>query len=461
MKYINDMAPLAVDLPEDILRAKWCGDFARCQRLIDIYLENEKIPECTKERLRIEKRIIYALPRDFEYPYETALKMAEEAISGMTREEFDSLIDHGKIEWIYVNGVIHCHTRFLDTLTKVNPDMAERAGLPPAAEDPAKIVLKQNVIDFKATGKATWHIHMKAWFKIDDDAFRPGETVKVHLPLPKNAINMKNINIIATSHQPAVIGDADDAQRTVYIETALEQNEQFWVEYEYDSTVKYINLMDEKNIELAGKTSQAKFDTEELYPHIRFTPFIRQLCAELKGDEKNPIKVARKFYDYCTTKVTYSYMREYFTIREIPDYCGLGLKGDCGVQALLFITLCRCAGIPAKWQSGLYVNPHYVGPHDWAMFHVEPFGWLFADCSFGGSAFRAGEYDRHELYFGNLDPFRMAANSEYQADLVPEKKQLRIDPYDNQRGEAEYEDAGITSFDMEYGYELISMEKTV
>ena len=100
-------------------------------------------------------------------------------------------------------------------------------------------------------------------------------------------------------------------------------------------------------------------------------------------------------------------MREYFTLPDsIPDYYAAGLRGDCGVQALLFITLCRCAGIPARWQSGLFVTPYAQGCHDWAQFYVAPYGWLFADCSFGGSAWRAGNAERHAFYFGNLDPFR-------------------------------------------------------
>ena len=64
--------------------------------------------------------------------------------------------------------------------------------------------------------------------------------------------------------------------------------------------------------------------------------------------------------------------------------------GRCGIQALLFVTLCRAVDIPARWQSGLYTTPVNVGCHDWAQFYVEPYGWLFADCSFGGSAWRAG-----------------------------------------------------------------------
>ena len=52
----------------------------------------------------------------------------------------------------------------------------------------------------------------------------------------------------------------------------------------------------------------------------------------------------------------------------IPEYCASRLRGDCGVQALTFITMCRIAGIPARWQSGLYADWRSADSHDWAMF---------------------------------------------------------------------------------------------
>ena len=113
------------------------------------------------------------------------------------------------------------------------------------------------------------------------------------------------------------------------------------------------------------------------------------------------------------------------------------------MQALLFITLCRCAGIPARWQSGLCAEPNDVGMHDWAMFYVAPYGWMFADPSYGGGAHRAGNEARRLHYFGNLDPYRMVANCEFRAPFDPPKKHWRHDPYDNQAGEIEYEDRGL------------------
>ncbi len=179
---------------------------------------------------------------------------------------------------------------------------------------------------------------------------------------------------------------------------------------------------------------------QEQLPHIHFTPYLRALAEEIVGKETRPLEKARKIYDYLTTHVMYSFVRDYFSITELVDYTASGWKGDCGLQALMFITLCRIAKIPARWQSGLYTRPADPGSHDWAMFYLEEYGWLFADCSFGGSAARMGCEERRRFYFGNLDPYRMPSCCQFQADFLPPMKGWRFDPYDNQSGEAEYPD---------------------
>ena len=275
----------------------------------------------------------------------------------------------------------------------------------------------------------------------------------MHLPIPKVCQQVSNIEILDASPEITSIAPEDAAQRTVYFETVLQENQQFMVEYAYDYHVDYVELDPEK-----ASAEQPDFCTNEQAPHIVFTPYLRALLEEILDGETNPVKKARKIYDFVTTKVMYSYMREYFTIPCIPEYAALNLKGDCGVQALLFITLCRMTGIPARWQSGLYATEFYTGCHDWAQFYVAPYGWVFADLSFGGSAWRMGNTERWNYYFGNLDIFRMPANSEIQAEFIPEKKWLRIDPVDNQRGEMEYEDHGLAFQDVIVKETLISME---
>jgi len=152
-------------------------------------------------------------------------------------------------------------------------------------------------------------------------------------------------------------------------------------------------------------------------------------------------------------------MRDYASLTNIPEFAAYNLKGDCGVQALLFITLCRIVGIPSRWQSGLVCNPYRLGAHDWAEFYIEPYGWLYADLSFGGMSLRLGELDLWNYYFGNIDPFRIVFNSNIQENFDVPKKFLRNDPYDNQHGEMEYADRGIYPDEYDIISEIIEINK--
>ena len=50
---LDDIKTMAIALPEDLTKAKWCGDFDRAERLIDRYLASEKTPNCLKTRLKL------------------------------------------------------------------------------------------------------------------------------------------------------------------------------------------------------------------------------------------------------------------------------------------------------------------------------------------------------------------------------------------------------------------------
>lgn len=56
---------------------------------------------------------------------------------------------------------------------------------------------------------------------------------------------------------------------------------------------------------------------------------------------------------------------------------------------------------------------------------------------------------------------RMVANRRFQAELLPKKEKLRIDPYDNQSGEIERvsSDVPFTGRDVDTDMELMKREK--
>ena len=210
---------------------------------------------------------------------------------------------------------------------------------------------------------------------------------------------------------------------------------------------------------LVAKEGNPGFYLDEQYPHVRFTPYIKMLADDLKGNETNPLLLARRAYEWVTHNVGYSYVRPYFCLDNISEFAAINRRGDCGVMSTLFITLCRAMGVPAKWESGLYTTPNEIGWHDWAMFYVEPYGWLYADLSMGESTVRYGEKNLYNHYFGNLDPFRTVFCNDFQKQFEPPKSFMRCDPYDNQMGEAEFEDAGLFFGDWKCGKEVISAEE--
>ena len=273
---------------------------------------------------------------------------------------------------------------------------------------------------------------LRASMALSLTAEQMNKTARVWLPYPMEGAQIKSVTLDSAGPVYTSISGDEADQRTVYFEGPAKELSYTEIVYTVENQMHYVNL----NPAEVSK-EQPDFYPGEQLPHIAFTPYLRDLAAELTAGEENPLGKARRIYDFLTTKVNYSYMRSYLSLSVIPEYCASRLRGDCGVQALTFITLCRIAGIPARWQSGIYANENEAWSHDWAMFYIAPYGWLYADCSYGGAAWRDGAMERWDFYFGNLDPYRVVTAREFQADFSPKPAFLRKDPYDNQQGEAE------------------------
>ncbi len=281
-------------------------------------------------------------------------------------------------------------------------------------------------------------------------AGRSGVHLRVWLPLPADCPAQSDIRLEGFSEPPAHIAPPGAPQRTAYWELDAGENRSFTARYSYVSTARYADPLS-----FAPGAVQPDFDTGEQAPHIVFTPYLRALAAQLTAGITDPAQKARRIYDYITLNVRYHYQPDYFVLEDIADRCAKDRRGDCGIMALTFITLCRLAGIPARWQSGLAVTPARCGCHDWAMFYIAPQGWMYADCSYGASMARAGDEALRRHYFGSLDPDRMVANGSFGARFDPPMYAFRADPYDNQSGEIEADGVGL------YGADRISDKQTL
>ena len=376
-----------------------------------------------------------------------------------TEEEFDERVDAGKIGWLYIGGEMRFFDRFFSTMCKAEPAFAARAGVKLYGVESVTAEEGEGRLDhvhrrMRENGKIANRIRIRASVRVKDEVFTPGMFVRVHLPLPAACEQQSDIRIEALYPPNGRPAPEDALQRTVCWEETMTENHEFSVEYSYVHTARYHDVS-----AIEPDAAQPCFDTGEEAPHIIFTPYLRALVQALTEGVDSLLERARIFYDFITLNMKYTFMPAYFILENIAEAAARSYTGDCGVFALLFVTLCRCAGIPAQWQSGLTAEPDFCGGHDWARFYIAPYGWLYADPSYGIAAVRARNETRRRFYFGNLDPFRMAANSELQADFDPPKTQLRIDPFDNQRGEAEYADVGIRWMDKECDWKTIEMKK--
>ena len=472
---MNDQIELlSVPLPEDVLKHKWHGDLAAMERIIDRRLHSE-IEDVMRRRLLLEKCIMKKLPRNYPYTMEQAIELFQDAVHDFQPEEMQELMDSDYADWIYIQGVPHFRNNVVANVLTTRPDYVARRKVQPQEAVEESRALHEILEEMEIKGGVSRTIRQRARLWLEEDAgVEPGEIVKVWLPVPGVDAQIKAVRILddGTGNIPDEtlktlhIADEDAAQRTIYWEVAWQPGMEFTVEYEFDIEAGYIDLwqgipMDSREartveaeiVVKADKEAQDRIqawkekyacfdpvtedDLAEQQPHITFSTMMKELTAQVVGDETRPLEKARLIYNYVTTKIHYSYMRSYATLPIIPEYVVSGHKGDCGAQALVFITMCRIAGIPARWQSGHYSNPVRVGSHDWSRFYIEEYGWLYADVSFGGGGNRSGNEKQRRFYFGNLDPFRMCSCRRFQTNFEPAMMELRSDPYDAQSGEVE------------------------
>ncbi|MBR4861129.1 MAG: transglutaminase domain-containing protein [Firmicutes bacterium] len=451
MNYILDHEDLqyqCVPLPEDILKMKWSGRLDLAKAMIENRLSLPDLPKAYRARLTLELKNIGHLKLNYTKTKDEVLAEIQQRIPDFTMDEVDQCILEGRLEWIFIDGQEMFMGNTVHNLFSQYPDIWGRT----KEGDTRTYKVLHELMDCLPPSGSDMkaHIHIRHDLQLSDEMVEEGKMLHVYLPVPLQRQQITNLKVHSISPKPRRMPQEGDIQPAAYIETPAKKGQVFSVEYEFDNVTRYVDLS-QADFDAVAEAAAAGYpeDTlsylEERGPHIVFTPYLRSLAAELIGEETNPLKIARIFYDYITCKLKYSFVRDYASLDSIAEHMAVNRKGDCGVQAILFVTLCRLAGIPARWQSGLDAEPNDIGEHDWAQFYVPSIGWVYCDPSFGMSCHLRNKDDLWNFYFGNLDPYRIPLNCDMQYDFVPPKKFIRFDPTDNQCGEIEYDDGGIYS----------------
>jgi transglutaminase-like putative cysteine protease len=296
------------------------------------------------------------------------------------------------------------------------------------------------------------------------NAAPPGQTIRAWLPIPRQLPFQDSFQLSHAFPPAKSVAPDDSAIRSVYMEqrASADGSAKFEIAYTYTTHGVYFDLNPDR-IRRPDLAAPALAPFVMAAPHVVFTEKIRNLARQIIGNETNPMRQAKAFYDWIGGNVKYSFAREYSTLTNISDYCLTHRYGDCGQEALLFITLCRSQGIPARWQTGWDIFPGAKDIHDWTEIYLEPYGWVPVDpwaglfaTQYSPALTPAQRQELHDFYFGGLDYYRMAANGAHSQRLDPPKNTLRSDDVDFQRGELEWSGGNIY-FD-KFSYDLSAQE---
>ena len=415
---MNDLSFLTIPIPEDVKREILLGNFEGARKIIRRLLKRDISPHLYR-RLEYEMERLNRLEKDFPWKRDDALKLLDENLVGFKDFELDNWIAKGYVERLYINGEERYFKRFVQNLFFLIPTLERRRKKKDELVPYTRKIINDTIDRMRRGDIRKYKI--VAGIKINVN--RRGN-YRVWLPVPKENFQIEKVRILHTHPQEHYIADNDAPQRTVYFE---KNSKEYQVEFEY--------IISEVKGGLEGRADLAT-NLEEKAPHVRFTPLINSLARKIVEDAEDDYERARRIYNWITTNTNYTYVREYCMYDNISEFVATSLRGDCGMFALLFITVCRAVGIPAKWQSGWFLTPKFASPHDWAQIYVDGL-WLPVDASFGN--YKRHGKKRNDFYFGNMDAFRMIANDDFQVDFEPEKRHWRSDPVDNQRGEIENE----------------------
>lgn len=125
---------------------------------------------------------------------------------------------------------------------------------------------------------------------------------------------------------------------------------------------------------------------------------IQAALEKAVGDEKNPYWIARKIYNYLMDEMYYEMVGGWNTAPTVLDRG----NGSCSEYSFVYISMCRAAGIPARYVGSVVVRGDDDSMddvfHRWAEIYLPNYGWIPVDPSGGDQ-----ELPRHQAnYFGHL-----------------------------------------------------------
>ncbi len=414
------------------------GEFKKAQTLMNNLPKKVR----AEQEVRIDSlnTIMERIRKDFNMTPSDGVRLIREKMPSATDEQIAKWKRNRKIEYMIIDGQEWWFRKSIRNLWLLADELSEKHD-----EDKMttyntrrKYYLEAMQSSADKNGLRDWrHVNITFTLDVDADVVPAGETLRVWMPFPYENLRQKNIKL-ESSNRPVTMSEGSK-HHTVYMEATAVKGQKTHFEYTFSYDVAERHIAQDDLLAMLEPYDVNATDYKEYTgnqpPHIIITDDMRALARQIVGEEDNPVKQASLIFDYISRTYPWAGAREYSTIRNIPDYVLENGHGDCGQVTLLYISLVRSLGIPARWESGWMIHPDEVNWHDWAETYFEGIGWVPTDQSFGRSAV---DTPMNNYYTTGIDLYRMASNETIGDRLSPAKKYIRSETVDFQPGEVEW-----------------------
>lgn len=340
-----------------------------------------------------------------------------------------------------IDGVRRMHRKSLRNASLLNPELNGGWKYRGSTASAKRIAYVDSVLAWKDGNNQQGAAHKVTYtFSIDvpyNEAI-DGDTLRVWMPLPFESDRQSSVEILSASHPDYVVSGDRSIHSSVYMQQPVVRDSVAHFEYTGTFTTRGAYFAPEY-IQANIKPYDTESDVYKRYTVCPEGPHVieaTELARSIVGDETNPYRQSELVYDYIIHRYPWAGAREYSTITCIPEYVMREGHGDCGQVSLLYISLMRSLGVPARWESGWMLHPGEKNLHDWAEVYFEGVGWVPVDVSFGRYT-GATDPRAQKFYSTGMDAHRFATNHGVSGEFYPAKRYVRSETVDAQLGEVE------------------------
>jgi transglutaminase-like putative cysteine protease len=436
------------------------GRWQDARREIEVGLARPGLDFAARQALLFEQDRMARIAQDFNKTREQIFREARAIVPAVDEELLSRWEKAGGFEFMEIDGERRFFNRAAGNVFRIYPEAkALKAKIGVTAPKPYRLEDVRRVLaEFDRTGE---HLNtpkktrVTYTLSVKPGVIPAGEVIRAWLPFPQTGGRQEQVRLVSSDPAQFVQSGATGPLSCVYLERpALEKEAtKFKLVFEYTAKAFY-QPIDAERVGAARATGLDQFLAEQP-PHLVFSEEIRKLSREIVGAETNTWVKARRIFQWIDEHIPWAGAREYSTMDCLPSYALQSRHGDCGIQTMLFMTLCRLNGIPARWETG-WTTGLDKNMHDWCEIYLAPYGWVPADASYG--LVRSDNEREKWFYLGGIDQHRLVVNTDHTQALYPAKTFFRSEIVDFQRGEVEWRGGNLyfNQWDWDFQVEELS-----